>query len=133
MRFLTLAEALAIAQQITEIDAITLANASRIDLLDSALHAPQANYGNTDFYPNFFDKAAVLCSRISQNHALPDGNKRLSWMCLVIFCDMNGWQLHVEKNEAVQMMVELAEGAISEVQLARWINERCQRNDGYWT
>jgi death-on-curing protein len=133
VRFLTLAEALAIAQQITEIDAITLANASRIDLLDSALHAPQANYGNTDFYPNFFDKAAVLCSRISQNHALPDGNKRLSWMCLVIFCDMNGWQLHVEKNEAVQMMVELAEGAISEVQLARWINERCQRNDGYWT
>ena len=133
MRFLTLAEALAIAQQITEIDAITLANASRIDLLDSALHAPQANYGNTDFYPNFFDKAAVLCSRVSQNHALPDGNKRLSWMCLVIFCDMNGWQLHVEKNEAVQMMVELAEGAISEVQLARWINERCQRNDGYWT
>jgi death-on-curing protein len=133
VRFLTLAEALAIAQQITEIDAITLANASRIDLLDSALHAPQANYGNTDFYPNFFDKAAVLCSRISQNHALPDGNKRLSWMCLVIFCDMNGWQLHVEKNEAVQMMVELAEGGINEVQLARWINERCQRNDGYWT
>ena len=132
MRFLTLAEALAIAQQITEIDAITLANASRIDLLDSALHAPQANYGNTDFYPNFFDKAAVLCSRISQNHALPDGNKRLSWMCLVIFCDMNGWQLHVEKNEAVQMMVELAEGGINEVQLARWITERCQRNDGYW-
>ena len=132
MRFLTLAEALAIAQQITDIDAITLANASRIDLLDSALHAPQANYGNTDFYPNFFDKAAVLCSRISQNHALPDGNKRLSWMCLVIFCDMNGWQLHVEKNEAVQMMVELAEGGINEVQLARWINERCQRNDGYW-
>ena len=132
MRFLTLAEALAIAQQITEIDAVTLANASRIDLLDSALHAPQANYGNTDFYPNFFDKAAVLCSLISQNHALPDGNKRLSWMCLVIFCDMNGWQLHVEKNEAVQMMVELAEGGINEVQLARWINERCQRNDGYW-
>ena len=132
MRFLTLAEALAIAQQITDTDAITLANASRIDLLDSALHAPQANYGNTDFYPNFFDKAAVLCSRISQNHALPDGNKRLSWMCLVIFCDMNGWQLHVEKNEAVQMMVELAEGGINEVQLARWINERCQRNDGYW-
>ena len=54
-------------------------------------------------------------------------------MCLVIFCDINGWQLHVDKNEAVQMMVELAEGAISEVQLARWINERCQRNDDYWT
>ena len=49
MRFLTLAEALAIAQQVTGIDASTLANASRLDLLDSALHAPQAGSGDTDF------------------------------------------------------------------------------------
>ena len=50
MRFLTLAEALAIAQQVTGIDASTLANASRVDLLDSALHAPQAGSGDTDFH-----------------------------------------------------------------------------------
>ena len=49
MRYLTLAEALAIAQQVTGIDALTLANASRVDLLDSALHAPQSGSGDTDF------------------------------------------------------------------------------------
>ena len=49
MRYLTLAEALAIAQQVTGIDASTLANASHVDLLDSALHAPQAGSGDTDF------------------------------------------------------------------------------------
>ena len=132
MRFLTLAEALVIAQEVTGLDAATLSHTSRVDLLDSALHAPQANYEGTDFYPNFFDKAAVLCSRIAHNHALPDGNKRLSWMSLVIFCDFNGWQLHVDKNEAIQMMTELAAGKMSEPQLAQWINERCQSNDDYW-
>ena len=132
MRYLTLAEALAIAQQVTGIDASSLANASRVDLLDSALHAPQAGSGDTDFYSDFFDKAAVLCSRISHNHALPDGNKRLSWMCLVIFCDINGWQLSVATADAIQTMIELAAGNVSEPELAVWIRERCVSNDGYW-
>jgi death-on-curing protein len=101
-------------------------------LLDSALHAPQSGSGDTDFYPNFFDKAAVLCSRISHNHALPDGNKRLSWMCLVVFCDINGWQLSVTTADAIQTMIELAAGNVSEPELAVWIRERCASNDGYW-
>ena len=132
MRYLSRAEALAIAQQVTGIDASTLANASRVDLLDSALHAPQAGSGNTDFYPDFFDKAAVLCSRISHNHALPDGNKRLSWMCLVIFCDINGWQLSVATADAIQTMIDLAAGNVSEPELAVWIRERCVSNDNFW-
>jgi len=35
------------------------------------------------------DKAAVLACRISWNHPLPDGNKRASWACLVLFIDLN--------------------------------------------
>ena len=37
--------------------------ASRIDLADSALHAPAASFGGEEFYPELFDKAAVLCWR----------------------------------------------------------------------
>lgn len=62
MRYLTLAEALTIAEAVTGIDAATLAKASRIELLDSALHAPQAGFGDTEFYPEFADKAAVRWS-----------------------------------------------------------------------
>ncbi|HXH58285.1 hypothetical protein [Iamia sp.] len=60
MRYLILAEALLVAEAVTGIDARTLARASRVDLLDSALHAPQAGFGDEDFYPSLAEKAAVL-------------------------------------------------------------------------
>jgi death-on-curing protein len=78
VRYLTLAEALVIAEAVTGVDAATLAKASRIELLDSALHSPQARFGDEEFYPDLIDKAAVLAVRIAQNHPLPDGNKRLA-------------------------------------------------------
>jgi len=46
-----LAEFLWLAEQVTGIEATTLAKASRIDLSDSALHAPAAGFGDKDFYP----------------------------------------------------------------------------------
>lgn len=42
-----------IAEAVTGVDARTLSRASRLDLLDTALHAPQAGFGNDDFYPDF--------------------------------------------------------------------------------
>jgi death-on-curing protein len=56
VRYLTLAEALIIAEAVTGIDAVVLARASRVELLDSALHAPQAGFGDEEFYPEFVDK-----------------------------------------------------------------------------
>jgi death-on-curing protein len=82
MRFLSLAEALIIAETVTGLEATTLAKASRLDLLDSALHAPQAGFGDVEFYPDLIDKAAVLAVRIARNHPLPAGNKRLAWQAL---------------------------------------------------
>jgi len=56
----TLAEFFWLAEQITAVDADTLAKASRSDLSDSALHASQAASGDVEFYPDVYDKAAVL-------------------------------------------------------------------------
>jgi len=78
VRYLTLAEALTIAEAVTGIDAATLARVSRLEVLDSALHAPQAGFGDVEFYPEFVDKAAVLAVRIARDHPLLDGNKRLA-------------------------------------------------------
>jgi death-on-curing protein len=54
----------------------TVVKAVRLDLAESALHAPQAGWGGVEFYPSFAMKAAVLLVRLTKNHALPDGNKR---------------------------------------------------------
>jgi hypothetical protein len=89
VRYLSLAEALVIAEAVTGIDDVVLAKGAGVGLLDSALHAPQAAFGGHDMYPDFVDKAAVLAVRIARNHPLPDGNKRLAWGCLTMFCVLN--------------------------------------------
>ena len=127
MNYLSLAEALVLGQLVTGIDAVTLYSISRTDLLDSALHAPQAGFGEDDFYSDFFMKAAVLCTRIARNHPLPDGNKRLAWICLVTFCDVNGYELFVAKEEAVRTVVAVAAGELSEDELSEWISRNATK------
>jgi death-on-curing protein len=127
VNYLSLAEAFVLGQLVTGIDAVVLESASRTDLLDSALHAPQAGFGDDDFYSDFFMKAAVLCTRIARNHSLPDGNKRLAWICLVAFCDVNGYELFVAKEEAVRTVVAVAAGELSEDELSEWISRNATK------
>ena len=56
-------------------DLDTVIKVTKLDLADSALHAPQAGFGEADFYSDFLDKAAVLIVRLARNRPLPDGNK----------------------------------------------------------
>jgi death-on-curing protein len=119
-----LAEAIVIAEAVTGLDARTLARASRIELLDSALHAPQAGFGDEDFYPETTVKAAVLVVRIARNHPLPDGNKRLAWMSLVMFCELNRIALEVDADEAVEVMLAIAAGTWGEVEAEAWLGTR---------
>jgi death on curing protein len=124
VRYLSLAEALAISEAVTGIDTITLAKASRLELLDSALHAPQAGFGDEDFYPSIEQKAAVLAVRIARNHPLPDGNKRLAWQSLTVFLALNGIELTADADDAVAFMLGIAAGEIDEDTAETWIRDR---------
>lgn len=124
MKYLSLAEALVIAEAVTGIDVRTLSRASRVDLLDSALHAPQAGFGDEDFYPSLVEKAAVLVLRIARNHPLPDGNKRLAWQSLTIFLALNGHRLEVPADDAVNLMLAIAAGDYDEKAVMAWLQGR---------
>lgn len=122
MRYLSLAEALIVAEAVTSLDLTTLSRSPRIDLLDSALHAPQASFAGQDLYPEFIDKAAVLAVRIARNHPLLDGNKRLAWGCLNMFVMLNGHRLEVTTDEAVSTMLAVAAGEIDESGMTSWLS-----------
>ncbi|MGH7883323.1 MAG: type II toxin-antitoxin system death-on-curing family toxin [Candidatus Dormibacteraceae bacterium] len=124
MRYLSLAEALVVAESVTGIDAAVLSTAARLGLLESALHAPQAAFGGHELYPEFLDKSAVLAVRIARNHPLPDGNKRLAWGCLIMFCALNGRDLHVSADDAVKQMLAVANGEVDEAAMAAWLSSR---------
>jgi death on curing protein len=76
VKCLDLTDYVAIATEVTGLDLDTILKVTDLNLADSALHPPAAGFGDTDFYPEFVDKAAVLIVRLRRHHPLPDGNKR---------------------------------------------------------
>jgi death-on-curing protein len=126
-RYIGLAEYLWLAEQVTGLTVATLVKSSRVDLADSALHAPMAGFGDEDFYPDIFDKAAVLCWRLARNHPLPDGNKRAAWTSLTVFIDLNDGRWETDPpdvDDAEQVMLAVSAGEISEHALAEWLRAR---------
>jgi len=126
-RYLSLAEYFWLAEQVTGVNAAGLTKASRVDLADSALHAPQAGFGDEDFYPDLHDKAAVLTCRLAWNHPLPDGNKRAAWATLIMFLDLNDYEWEPDPpqiDDAETAMLAVAAGEVDEAWLASWLRER---------
>jgi death-on-curing protein len=126
-RFIYLSEFLWLAEEVTGVDAEVLGSSSRLDLADSALHAPQASFGDQDFYPDLIDKAAVLACHLAWNHPLVDGNKRSSWASLVMFLDLNDvvWDPDPpDVDEAESAMLSVAAHDVDEAWFATWIRER---------
>jgi death-on-curing protein len=128
-RYISLAEYFWLAEQVTGLEAAGLIKAERVDLADSALHAPQAGFGDEDFYADAYDKAAVLTCRLSWNHPLPDGNKRAAWAALVLFIDLNDGDWDPDPpnvDDAEAAMLSVAAGEVDEEWLASWLRERAR-------
>lgn len=126
-RYVSLAEFWFLAEQVTGIPVATLLRASRGDLADSAINAPSAGVGDTDFYPDIHEKASVLTCRITWNHPLPDGNKRSAWACLSLFIDLNGgtWISDPpDVEDSVKAMLLVAAHEVDEVWFANWLRRR---------
>lgn len=130
MRYLSLAEALLVAEAVTGIDTTTLTHVARVELLDSALHAPQAGFADQDFCPTLAEKAAVLIVRIAKNHPLPDGNKRLAWQSLRVFLALNGVQFDVSIDDAVSLMLGIASGDHDEHDVTNWMTNHISFTSG---
>src|SRR3954453_11945952 len=73
-----------------ETDPARLCRLPRLDLAESALHAPFASFGGEPAYPELIDQAAVLIAHLAQNHPFPDGNKRAAFLLTARFLDANG-------------------------------------------
>lgn len=71
--------------------------------------------------------AAAYGYGIARAHPFAGGNKRIAFLAMVIFLELNGKTLDAEEISVVQVMTALAEGTLSETQLAVWIRERLTR------
>ena len=92
------------------------------NVLESALARPQHkwHYGEKS---DIATLAAAYGFALVKNHPYRDGNKRVGFLAMVTFLGMNGHDLEAADAEVVTEMLALANGRVSEEELADWLRQ----------
>jgi len=122
-----LAEFLVVAERVLGVDAKALKSATRLSVAESALAAPFMGFGDTLFYPEPAQRAAIVCSRIIRNHPLPDGNKRTGYLCMLIQLDALNLEFEHpdgDQDKTADVIEALAAGTLTEENFVDWVKAR---------
>jgi death-on-curing protein len=93
-------------------------------LLLSALARPQNLLAYGEQKADLAALAAAYAFGIVRNHPFVDGNKRTALVAARTFLLLNGLDLEASQEEKYLTFLQLAEGSISEEELAEWIRQR---------
>ena len=91
-------------------------------MLESALARPlnQWTYGEDDLCA----LAAAYAYGIARNHPFTDGNKRTAWVFARLFLRLNSQTITFTPREAIDTVLALAAGDLTEAELADWFRAR---------
>lgn len=95
-------------------------------LFESALMRPQ----NTALYnekADISDLAASYAYGLAKNHPFVDGNKRAAFLSVGMFLGINGYRLVATPVDAIQAVLGLASGTITEEAFANWIRNNLKK------
>lgn len=84
-------------------------------LLAAAAARPQTSIGGGDAYPDLVTKAAALAESLCRNHALVDGNKRLTLEAVSVFLGLNGYDLDLDQQQRGDLILDIASGRLRSV------------------
>jgi len=90
--------------------------------LESAMSRPQ----NTHAYEPESDLARLAAAYgfgIVRNHPFHDGNKRVGFLAVGLFLALNEREFTPDPVEAIAVVMRLAEGKLTELELASWIRQ----------
>jgi len=68
--------------------------------------------------------AAAYGHGLATGHPFHDGNKRIAFVTMAVFLELNGVQLEAEEPEVVTVVLALAAGEMTEEELASWVRAR---------
>ncbi|MGH7467993.1 MAG: type II toxin-antitoxin system death-on-curing family toxin [Longimicrobiales bacterium] len=95
-------------------------------MVESALARAPQRWG----YEPAVDLAALAAAYgfgLSRNHGYVDGNKRIALMSIYVFLVLNGRELNAPETGAYDIMMGVADGSVTEKQLAAWIRQHSAR------
>jgi death-on-curing protein len=93
---------------------------------ENALESALARSRNKWVYESISDLAVLAAAYgygLATSHPYRDGNKRISFLAMVIFLGLNGWDLDAPEPEVVSTMLTVAAGRLSESELAEWLRK----------
>jgi death-on-curing protein len=95
-------------------------------LLESAVARPQnlAAYGQKISVASL---SAAFAWGLLRNHPFVDGNKRTALAAMVVFLELNGWELGCSEAEETAMVLRAAAGEITERAWTEWVRRSAKR------
>ena len=95
-------------------------------MLESALDRPKNRWSYEQ--AELAELAAAYAFGIARNHPFVDGNKRTALLAARAFLFVNGHLLEPAEEDEVLTIVAVAEGSVSEPQLAEWLQRNSTRD-----
>jgi len=68
--------------------------------------------------------AAAYGWGLATSHTYRDGNKRIAFLAMATFVELNGYRLEAPEREVVQVMLGVASRQVAEQELAEWLRGR---------
>ena len=94
--------------------------------IDSTLNRPkQLIYYEPE--SSIYDLAAAYGYGLVKNHAFIDGNKRTALAVMAVFLLRNGHELIASEVEAVEVIIDLAKGELSQTELSTWLAKNVEK------
>ncbi|WP_209596979.1 type II toxin-antitoxin system death-on-curing family toxin [Jiella mangrovi] len=100
------------------------------NLLQSAVQRPIDHYQYAEA-PTLLTTTAALGYGLAKNHAFRDGNKRISFVATLNFLSLNAGaavDFKVSEDEIIHTWRSIADGTLSEDQLAAWLDRNVVLN-----
>ena len=91
-------------------------------LFESAMARPE-NLAHYNSDADFSDLAASYAYGLAKNHPFVDGNKRVAFLSVGLFLGINGYKLTATPVDAIQAVIGMASGEITEEAFASWIRD----------
>jgi death-on-curing family protein len=96
------------------------------DEVEALVAAPRQRFYNRDAYPALAEKAAIIFYTVNKRHIFPNGNKRMSTLCLLTFLRINDKRFNASPADLAAKAIWLAvkdpmEFPAIKVELVSWI------------
>ena len=92
-------------------------------LLDSAIAQPKITFSGQLLHPTIEDQASAYLFHIAKNHPFIDGNKRTAFRVMLTFLLINNYQLNCSKNDAYNLVIDVATGKLNKEEIASFLRE----------